>query len=55
MTGENVKKNPTIALNKHEKTNYSFNDFKRRKIALFSVNKLSAILRGITSKKYGDF
>ena len=36
------------------KTSYSFNDFKRKKMALSCSKKLSALLRGITSKNNGD-
>ena len=34
------------------KTSYSFNDFKWRKMALSCTKKLSALIRGITSKHF---
>ena len=34
------------------KTSYSFNDFKWRKMALSCPKKLSALIRGITSKHF---
>ena len=37
------------------KTRYSFNDSKRRRIALPYSKNLSALLRGITSKHVSDF
>ena len=38
------------------KKSFSFNDFKRRKMALYYYKKkLSALLRGIMSRHHGDF
>ena len=37
------------------KKSYSFNDLKRRKMALSCSKKLSALLRGKSSKHYGNF
>ena len=40
---------------KLSKTNHCFIDSKRRRMALSSSQKISALLRGITSKHDGDF
>ena len=37
------------------KTNYSFNDSKQRRMTLSYNEKISALLRGTTSKHHGDF
>ena len=42
-------------INQIVKKNYYFNDFKWRRIALSCSKKLSALLRGITSKLHGNF
>ena len=40
---------------KSRKSNHSFNDSKRRTMALSSSQKLTALLKKITSKHNGDF
>ena len=40
---------------KSNKTSYSFNDYKWRMMTLCCSKKLSALLRGITTKHHGDF